>query len=246
MAKQRGINPFTGKVGEVVGRKLNGEYIISAPGGFTSEKLQAGKKDQFKAVFENASEFRRASMMASAIYKTIDKDEFSANLHGKAYNYLVGQLQNFLKYDKVHPKGKRKPNETAIMQSVGYQFNPPAQSTLKDNLQITETDQTNLTITIPRGGDQFVWPKPAAAIQLFFNTAQIDYQNQTAPNPAFHFEELRKEEIPPNHQIQIPTPPGNCLLLIGARFLEEVNNDFYLLHNKTHSPLFIGYYRKGD
>ena len=54
MAKQRGINPFTGKVGEVVGRKLNGEYIISAPGSFTSEKLQAGKKDQFKAVFENA------------------------------------------------------------------------------------------------------------------------------------------------------------------------------------------------
>ena len=147
-------------------------------------------------------------MMASAIYKTIDKDEFSANLHGKAYNYLVGQLQNFLKYDKVHPKGKRKPNETAIMQSVGYQFNPPAQSTLKDNLQITETDQTNLTITIPRGGDQFVWPKPAAAMQLFFNTAQIDYQNQTAPNPAFHFEENSQRRNPTQSPNPDPSTPG--------------------------------------
>src|SRR5690554_3397929 len=163
MAKQHGINPFTGKLGDVVGRKLNGEYIISAPGGFTKEKLEEGKHDQFKAVFDNASEFGRSSLMASAIYQTIDKVEFSASLDPQAFNNLVSKLQTFLKYDREHPKGKRKPNETAIMQLVGYQFNPPAQNTLKYNLVITETNKTHITITIPRGANQFIWPKPADA-----------------------------------------------------------------------------------
>jgi len=244
MAKQKGINPFTGKLGEVVGRKLNGEFIFQRPGGFTSEALQAGKETNYKKTFENANEFKKSTLMASAIYGIIDRIEFKANIHRKAHPLMVGALRRFCKYDKINPKGKRQPNETALMQLVDYSFNPSAKNTLKEKLQITEDDETNLTVTLNKGARQFTWPKKAAAVQLFFYTARINFKKQKARKAAFHYHELLKEEITANYQIRIPTPPGNCLLLIGARFLEEVNNDFYVLYEKTRSPLFVGHYRK--
>ena len=246
MAKQHGITPFTGKLGEVVGRKLNGIFIFSRPGGFTPESLEAGKDNIYKEVFNNANEFGRASLMATAIYGTIDRKEFAANINGKAHETLVGILRTSAKYDRTHPKGKRKPNETAIMQLVGYSLNPPADNTIPRKLKIEETDETTLTITLNHGVDQFQWHEAAHAIQLFFYTTQIDFQNQTAPNPAFHYQEMHLDDIEVNHQIQIPTLPGNCLLFIGARFLEEVNGNYYLLNNKTHSPLYIGHYRTSN
>ena len=244
MAKQHGINPFTGKLGEVVGRKLNGEFITQRPGGFTSEALKAGKETNYKKTYENANEFSLCSRMASAIYGTVDRIEFKANIHGDAYKKMAGDLRRFCKYDKINPKGKRRPNETALMQLVNYSFNPSAKNTLKEKPQIAEDDETNLTVTLNKGARQFAWPKNAAAIQLFFYTARINFKKQKVRKAAFHYQELLKEEIAANHQIRIPTPPGNCLLLIGARFLEEVNNDFYVLYEKTRSPLFVGYYRK--
>lgn len=246
MAKQHGITPFTGKLGEVVGRKLNGIFIFSTPGGFTPESLKAGKDTIYKEVFKNANEFAKASSMASAIYDTIDRKEFVANIHGKACKTLVGILRVSAKYDRIHSKGKRIPNETAIMQLVGFSLNPPADNTILRKLKIEEVDATTLTITLNHGVDQFEWPKAAHAIQLFFYTTQINFKNQSAPNPAFHYKEMHKDDIQVNEQIEIPTPPGNCLLFIGARFLEEVNGDYYLLNTKIHSPLFIGHYRKQE
>ncbi|NEN24489.1 hypothetical protein G3O08_13350 [Cryomorpha ignava] len=144
MAKQHGINPFTGKLGEVVGRKLNGVFITSLPGGFTSEGLKNGKDDKYIEVFNNSTQFGKASLMATAIYNTINRKEFKANIKGTAHEKMVGKLRIFAKYDKENPKGKRKPTETAMMQLVDYQFNPPAMNTIREKPHIAETDPTTL------------------------------------------------------------------------------------------------------
>ena len=131
------------------------------------------------------------------------KMEFAANINGKAYQTLVGILRTSARYDRINPKGKRAPNETAIMQLVGHSINPPADNTILRKLKIEDQGQTNLIVTLDHGVDQFEWPESADAIQLFFYTTQIDFNNQIAPNPAFHYQEMHKDDIEVNHQIQI-------------------------------------------
>lgn len=245
MAKQHGINPFTGKIGDVVGRKLNGEFITSAPGGFTKEGLKEGKDGKYKKTFQNASEFSRCSTLATAIYNSVDRREFVSNIYSKTHTSLVGTLVNFLKYDTTNPRGKRAPNEISLLQLTDFQFNPPARETIKHKIQIHETDETNLTITLTHGSAQFKWPETAAAIQLFFHLIPIDLDSFHALSPALYVEELRKDEIPTDYQIQVPTPAAPSLLLIGARFMEEVNGKYYLLYTKGECPLYIARFVKG-
>lgn len=242
MAKQHGINPFTGKLGDVVGRKLNGEFITSAPGGFTKEGLKQGKDGIYKKTFENATEFSRCSRLATAIYNSVDRKEFVSNIYSKTHTSLVGTLVNFLKYDTTHPKGKREPNEISLLQLTDFPFNPPASQTIKHKIPITNSDETTLTVTLTHGSAQFKWPDNAAAIQLFFHLIPINLATFSALPPAMYAEEWRKDEIPTNYQIPIQTSLCPSLLLIGARFMEEVNGKYYLFYTKQDSPLYIAHF----
>lgn len=246
MAIQRGINPFTGKIGNLVGRRLHGTFILSEVSGFTSEDLKNIDDHRFDRNRETANEFGKCSGTTKAIYNTIDRKNFTANIHGKANGKLMAYFIKSLKYDRKNIKGQRQPNEISMQQLAGFQFNPPAAAIIKEKIKITETDDNTLKINLEFGQNQFLWPDNAAAIQLFFYTLQLDYKNIDALNRRHYSDELHKDEITPNFEIELLTPEGNCLLLIGLRFMEEVNGNYYLLSNKSQSPLYVAHYRKGS
>lgn len=246
MAIQRGINPFTGKIGNVVGRRLHGKFITSMPGGFTSEKLKDLEDHRFDRSRETASEFGRCSLTTNAIYNTIDKKEYATNLHGKANAELMSFFVGSLKYDRTNSAGKRQPNEISMQQLVGFQFNPPAASVINGKIKITEAEEHILKINLTLGHKQFQWPDNAAAVNLFFYTLQLDYPNIDAVNQMSYATEIHKDEMEPNFEIELLTPAGNCLLLLGLRFMEEVNGAYYLLSKKIQNPLYVAHYRKED
>lgn len=244
MAIQHGINPFTGKLGNVVGRRLHGKFIYSEISGLTSENLRNLNDHRFNRCRETATEFGKCSLTTNAIYNTIDRKKFANHLHGKANNKLMGYFIDSLKYDRTNIDGRRQPNEISMQQLIGFQFNPPAASTIKEKVKISETDENTLKLNLEFGQKQFDWPDNAQAVHLFFYTVQLDFEKIVAQNSMYFSDELHKDEITPKLEIELLTAEGNCLLIIGLQFMEEVNGEYYLLSNKIQSPLYVAHYRK--
>lgn len=156
MAIQHGINPYTGKIGDRIGRHLKDKFITQKAGGFTKEKWKNERETKLKRAAETTTEFGKCSKMADAIYHGFDINEFRANVAGEVYGILVSRFLDYLKYDRKNPNGKRRPNETAMQQLVGFHFNPAAKNTIHENIEISEPDKATLKLAFNKGANQLL------------------------------------------------------------------------------------------
>jgi hypothetical protein len=241
MAIQTGIIQFTGKIGNIVGRKLHGKYIIQEPGGFTAGDEKKNKPNQ-KRITENRSEFRSATNFALAIYNTTDVTHSKSHRVSKAYTDLIKKMVALQRQlDTVNPRGKRQPQPFMLDFLVGDELNPNDEATWKAKPVFEQTNPLELTATMAPPADALKWPKSANACAIFFYTIALDTDTQTRTNRAITRHLIPASDIDNQVQVAIPLFEGHCLVLAGIEFYQEVNNTHFFLNNRSHNPLYIAY-----
>jgi hypothetical protein len=242
MARQEGTNRFIGKLGDVVGRKVNGKYIVSKPGGFTSKRLQEEKETTYLATSQNWAEFGKCSDASKAIIKTID-EEYTSNKSTYAFQRLTGALFRKAHADTAVPRGKRRPTPQILEELVGYSLNREAASIRDIVYNITDLDRTHIAVHMPRLSARVQWPNEADGVELFFFGIHLDLKKLTTSGNTFTNAFYTKKELKQITEMIVDAPAKSCILFAGHRFYQLVNNNYYLIQNKKYSPLQMVHYR---
>jgi hypothetical protein len=95
MAKQAGAHPFTGKMGETIGYKANGEYLCREDGSLKGKQVR--NNPRFQRTMEFAAMFAQASKAVVLIYRALPKEQRKHGVYGK----LTGKAMSLLKNGKT-------------------------------------------------------------------------------------------------------------------------------------------------
>jgi hypothetical protein len=104
MAKQKGIMPFTGSLGKVTGRQVNGEFILQTKSTLTAERVKTDPK--FAGSRKMYNEFglaNKGSKMLRKVFKTAILDCYDNKLRDR----LVKKLRKMITEDPISSKGER-------------------------------------------------------------------------------------------------------------------------------------------
>lgn len=93
MAKQTGPNVFTGRRGDLLGYRMAGGHYVRIISSLTSKRVK--KDPAFRLTMQYAALLGKASKIASAIYRLLEKQE-----HG-FYRKLTGMAMQLLKQGKT-------------------------------------------------------------------------------------------------------------------------------------------------
>jgi hypothetical protein len=95
MAKQAGAHPFTGKMGETIGYKVNGKHLCREDGALTGKQVR--NNPRFGRTMEFAAMFGQASKAVVLIYRALPKEQRKHGVYGK----LTGKAMSLLKDGKT-------------------------------------------------------------------------------------------------------------------------------------------------
>ena len=79
MAKQVGLIPITGTIGDATYYKLEGEYYVRAKSSLCGKRVKSDPK--FALTMRNAKRFGIASKLASQVYKSMDEDKRNRSMY---------------------------------------------------------------------------------------------------------------------------------------------------------------------
>lgn len=105
MASYKSLIEFNGKIGDLVFYQLNGKPVVRRKSGFNKEDYD--KKESYKAVRQNSSEFGHCSKVGKALREELK--EYLKMVDDKYLYQKVARLMTRIKdQDLQNPKGSRK------------------------------------------------------------------------------------------------------------------------------------------
>ncbi|MCZ4410189.1 hypothetical protein O3Q51_15305 [Cryomorphaceae bacterium 1068] len=238
MAKQTGPYGFRGKIGDVVGRQINGQLVVGKPGGFTKETWKNNANNPDYAPRKEASEFASSSSMAKEVYRICDLDLSTSHRDPKAYKRLVAHFQKFRILDRSNPKGKKRPSIGAFHHLTGFAFN--TQSSLFDLIMPPHLfTGTELSYEFP--GFQFLsqLPTQANTIEFIGYAVEIDFKNLTCINRISTYLTKSFTELSEHFNFTINSHSKNTLYIVAIRFYDNVSDYLYPLSDRFFSPMRI-------
>jgi hypothetical protein len=244
MGIQTGSITFKGKLGNVVGRMVNGTPVIQTLGGFTSENLRKGRKKQYARVFENANEFAYSTNLAKAIHYIPDASIHKTHHGNHAFQKLISKIHQLRTLDAQNPRGQRRPTTDTLKYLVSHQFNPPAARTIRTKLTYMETDPENLSISLTDPLNNLLWPDSASGVELIAYTAQLDPDLQRVTQQERRSQVLLIQEAHQDLALTAPLLPSRSLLIVAIRFCQVLGDLIYPLADASFSPMQIGYWKE--
>lgn len=239
MAILKGDIKFTGKIGGLVGRKVNNKFIISTPGGFSSERLERGRNKQFKKVFQNATEFGMSSRLATGIYNSLKSILGYTYFSDKTYNALMSRIHPLRVFDTQSQKGKRRPTIHTLNQLRNFCFNSRAVSTWKIQPRLVQNPNETPNMSLNNALKDIKWPINADKIRLSAIHMQIDIPNITVTATNAEYIEIDRPDANQPIEWALETIPSNTLTALAVEFYQVINNHSYQLLNRDFKPLHI-------
>lgn len=238
MAKQAGAYGFRGKMGDVVGRRINGQLVVGRPGGFTKETWQKNAKNPDFAPRKEATEFAVSSSMAREVYQICDLDIATSHRDPKAYKRLVAHFQKFKILDRTNAKGNKRPTPGAFHHLTRFKFN--TQSSLFDFIMPSyESEGRDLIYRFPGFKNCISWPHQANTVEFIGYSVEVDFTNLTCINRLCTYLNKTFDELSSPFEFTIPGQPKNTLFLAAIRFYQTQADYPYPLSDRTISPMKI-------
>jgi hypothetical protein len=244
MAIQTSPYTFKGKLGNLIGRVVDGKTVLQRPGGFSSAALKKGKKKKYARVFENASEFAKSTNLAKALYYIPDADMMKSHFGKRAFQQLVGTIHNLRKLDTQNPRGQRTPTSATLQNLVNYSFNPPAAATFRVSPQLHPQTDQSLSLTLPNPLEFLKWPNQAGGFECIAFSVQIDPSFQSVIQKVRQTKNILLSQAEEDFSMQLQTFPSHTLILIAGRFLNATNDQLYPLRDSTYSPFYIAHWKE--
>lgn len=245
MARQGGIIPLKGTIGNITFYKSKTGYLAREKGGVEASRIASDPA--FIRTRENGEEFGRAGKAGKLL-----RTAFRAMVQKASDTYMVGRLtKEFVKViqaDQVSVRGKRNviDGEAELLQGFEFNLNGRLQSTLYAPFVANINRVTgDLSVDIPSfiPGDMIAAPAGATHYKVSYGLAEIDFESEKFVN---NLQTLGESPID-----QVPTAPHNLTSNIGANstkplfialgieFLQSVNGVLYNLKNGAYNALSI-------
>ncbi|MBI2730359.1 MAG: hypothetical protein HYX40_06360 [Sphingobacteriales bacterium] len=245
MAKQKGIFPLKGTIGNVTFYKSKDGYLAREKGSLDGSRI--ANDPAFQRTRENGAEFGRAGS-AGKVLRTALRTLIQFAADGLVVARLTKEMMKVVKADAVNPRGYRNVIDGEAELLEGFEFN--ADSKLSTSLYAPFTCTINrvteiLGIDIPSfiPATMVAAPSGSTHFKIVSAGAEIDFEQEV-----FTVVEGASATLPWD---ATPTAALNLahavtansthpfFLVLGIQFFQEVNGTMYPLKNGTYNALAL-------
>jgi hypothetical protein len=245
MAKQKGILPIEGTVGNITFYKSADGYLVREKGGVPGDRIAGDPR--FQRTRENMAEFGRAGRAGKQL-RTALRPIMPGLSDRKMVSRLTQTFMAVIKSDPINPRGQRLPEQGNLGLLVGFDFN--VASGLDTTLFAVFQPQLNRgtgahTITIdgfvprtmvvpPEGATHF--RLVAAAVALNFDTNEAEIATQATTEMPIDNNPLPQQLLTCSLSAGSTNP---LFMVLGIQFYQMVNGQVYPLLNGAFNALRI-------
>jgi hypothetical protein len=245
MAKQKGIIPLQGSIGNITFYKSKAGYLAREKGGIEAARIATDPA--FERTRENGEEFGRAGKAGKLL-----RTAFRALVQKASDTYVTGRLTRELvkviQADLTSVRGKRNviDGEAELLQGFEFNTNGPLQSTfyapyVANIDRVAGTVKLNVPAFIP--ANMVAAPAGATHYKVSVAGAEIDFEAETFVNSTLDTGQLPLDNVAtaPMELTANVTPNSTKPLFLAAaiEFFQQVNNQLYSLKNGAYNALSI-------
>lgn len=245
MAKQTGILPVKGTLGNLTFYKSKDGYLVREKGGLDAKRIASDPA--FQRTRENNAEFGKAGKATKLLRNAVRS--FSQNASdSKMGSRLTKEMMRVIKADSVNPRGQRNviDGEAELLQ--GFDFN--VQGKLSTTLYAPYTAAINrvtgaLSVEVPAFVPENMLAAPAGVTHFKLNLAgtEIDFEGNKFVVETQSTQELPWDNVVTNAISLSASVTANSthplFLVLGVEFYQEVNGSMYPLKNGAFNSLCL-------
>lgn len=221
MAQLNNKKAFSGLIGNLVFRTLNGQQIVQS---------RPNKVKQTSNTKASASEFRQCSTWAKQL--RLDLFAFLNNdTDSYMFRRLTGSFYNALMSNTLIPKGQRTPLNATMSDLVGFDFNlnSPFQDYFLPNIKVTANSQKQITVVVPEfePKTQVKYPERNLQAELLVYVYAGTLEPNAPKTEAFFTLPIEQAAaLQPETTWTSPVLPDNHLVVVSAKLLYYTHNKF--------------------
>jgi hypothetical protein len=245
MAKQKGIIPLKGTIGNITFYKSKDGFLAREKGTLDGKRIKAD--DAFQRTRENMQEFGKAGKAGKVLRNSI-RTLLQNTSDSRMIARLTKELMKVVHADATNPRGMRNVIDGEAELLTGFEFN--ANSKLVTTLYAPFTTTinrvsgeliVNVAAFIPR--NMVAAPAGATHFKITSAGAEIDFENETYVASIHSTAELPWNTTATavinlvNPVTAASTKP--LFLVVGIEFFQEVNGGMYSLKNGAFNSLAL-------
>lgn len=245
MARQSGILPIEGTIGNITFFKSKDGYMVRQKGGVPAEKILSDPA--FQRTRENNAEFGRAGKASRVLrnaFRALIQKAKDARLIGR----LVKLMMQVIHEDTVNPRGLRNiiDGEAMFLEGFDFNVNGKLSTTLYAPYTVTinrTTGDVTASISSFVPAEMIAAPEGTTHFKISFGAAIIDFENESFATD-FAEEPYRAWDNTPQTPISFTgaiTPAGTSpiFVLLAIEFVQQVNGTMYALKNGAFNACAI-------
>jgi hypothetical protein len=245
MAKQKGILPVKGTIGNLTFYKSQDGYLIREKGGIDAKRIATDPA--FQRTRENGAEFGRAGKAGKVFRNSVRALAKNAS-DSKVVSRMTKIMHNILKEDTTNPRGLRTVADGKIELLDGFEFNKNGQLTTTLYVPFTTTiDRVTgaISVNIPAFIPANMIAAPGGATHYRINAAgtEVDFVENSFTVDIQTTGQLPIEDpLDTDVDLEASVTPNSTLplfVLIGIEFFQEVNGELKPLLNKAFNVLAV-------
>lgn len=245
MAKQSGIIPLKGTIGNITFYKSGDGYMAREKGGVDAKRIASDPA--FQRTRENGAEFGRAgrgSKLLRVAFRQLVQNASDRLMTSR----LTRTMMEVIKADAVNGRGLRNVIDGEAELVTGFEFNNNGK--LSTTLYAPFTGSINrvtgeLSVNIPSFVPANMVQAPAGTthFKIVFAGAEIDFENKTYVSQQQVTAALPWDNTATAVIDLLSTVTANSthplFLVLGIEFLQEVNGNMYPLKNGAFNALSV-------
>ncbi len=245
MAKQKGIIPLKGTIGNITFYKSGDGFLAREKGGIDAKRIETDPA--FQRTRENGAEFGRAGS-AGKLLRTSLRTVLIRAADRKMVSRLTREMMKVIQADATNSRGQRNVIDGEAELLEGFEFN--------ENGKLGTTLYAPFTTTIDRVTGQLkvdipafvpldliTAPSGATHFKIVSAGVEIDFENKS-----YVADSKSTPELPWNDVAVVPISLTNTVtansahslfLALGIEFLQAVNGGMYPLKNGAFNALAL-------
>ncbi|MBL7742859.1 MAG: hypothetical protein JNN00_05215 [Chitinophagaceae bacterium] len=245
MARQKGILPLQGTIGNITFFKSKDGYMAREKGSLDAQRI--ANDPAFQRTRENGAEFGRAGK-AGKVLRNALRALLQNTSDSRMIARLTKEMVKVIQADAVNPRGMRNVIDGEAELLTGFEFN--ANSKLGTTLyapftatinRVTGELTVNLAAFIP--ANMVAAPSGTTHFKITSAGAEIDFENET-----YTAQTASTAELPWNATATAIINLVNAVtanstkplfLIVGIEFFQQVNGAIYSLKNGSFNALAV-------
>jgi hypothetical protein len=245
MAKQKGIIPIKGTIGELTFRQTKHGFLATSKGRMDANRIKTDPR--FQRTRENGAEFGRAGTAAKRLrsaFRSLLQNVSDSDISTR----LFRETMKVIKADKVSPRGLRNVIDGEAELLKGFEFNGKCQLGTTLNVEyaaVINRATGELVINIPSfvPVNSLVVPDGATHYRIISAGSEIDFEKGS------YVTDVKTSDVLPwdatdtvvlNLVHLVPAASTKPLFLaLGVEFHQLVNGTMYLIKNGAYTALSL-------